>query len=542
MLADVFENFRKIGMNSYKLDPAYYISLPGYSNDCLYKFTGQDIQLLTDVNDYEFFEKSIRGGISMIGGKRLGVANNKYMENYDPELESRYLMYWDANNLYGGAMMETLPIGGFKWLPQNEVDEFFADDCKRLREISYDSEIGYHLEVDIETPSELHDYFDDYPLCPESIKISNSMIGDYGEELLVKVSQNGIVTDADRIRILKQNEDKCPKLVLSLTAKTAYKISYRYLQFCLAKGMKVSKIHRIIQYDQKAWMAPYIQFNTDQRTKATSTSEKDFYKLMNNAVFGKSMENVRNRFDFRFCTTRKQLCKLAAKDQFQGISEFNSGLVGVSMLKATVHLNKPVFIGACILDMSKLTMAKFHYDYVKVRYPGTNSRLLFTDTDSLAYEIKTEDVYEDMRPASDELFDFSEYPRDHPLQSNKNKKVVNKFKDEAGSKIITGFVGLRSKMYAYQTYDPANKSTKEDKKCKGIKKSVVKQELKFNNYREILLNESKMMSTMTCLRSYNHEIHTITQTKTSLSAYDNKRFLINSVESRSHGHWRNAKK
>ena len=525
LLADVFENFINLGINYYGLDPSHYISLPSYANDCLYKMTETKMQLLDKEDDYEFYESSIRGGISMIA-RRHAKANNKYMSNYDKSKDSTFLTYLDANNLYGWAMMQCLPVGDFRWLETEEIDILSSNNFEALKAIKSDGDKGYYLEVDIEFPEHLHDYFDDYPLCPESEIVTEDMVSDYGKDLL---------------RRLDGKHDKTKKLILSLKAKKNYKCHYRYIQFCLEQGMVITKIHRVHEFTQKSWMADYINFNTNKRSQeGISDVEKDFFKLMNNAVFGKSMEDIRRRFDFKFVTDEEKANKLTKSPLFKDTHEFHKDLVGVSMLKKNVKLNKPIFTGACILDLSKLLMADFHYNTIKKRYPGKQSQLLFTDTDSLAYILETEDLYEDMKEDED-LYDLSEFPKNHPLFCNKNKKVVGKFKDEMAGKIVYEFIGLRAKMYSFlfENHDFRAESNQKQV-CKGIKKSVIKQKLKHDNYLNTLLKEEQLHADITSLRSYGHTINTIDQRKVALSPYDNKKFRLDPIFSRSYGHCLNA--
>ncbi len=169
---------------------------------------------------------------------------------------------------------------------------------------------------------------------------------------------------------------------------------------------------------------------------------------MNNSVFGKMMENVRNRINVKLVINEKACNKLAKRSNFKSVNIFHKNLIAVHMEKTTVRLNKPIKIGMTILDLSKTLMYRFHYDYVKPKW-GSKAALLFTDTDSLCYEIQTDDFYEDIKDAP-EWFDTSNYEEDHPLFSKKNKKQVGFMKDECGGSQILKFVGLRSKLYAYE--------------------------------------------------------------------------------------------
>ena len=212
-------------------------------------------------------------------------------------------------------------------------------------------------------------------------------------------------------------------------------------------GLKLKKVHRVLEFNQSLWLKQYIDFNTQKRTNAKNSFEKDFFKLMNNSVFGKTMENIRKRVDVRLVTSKEKLSKLASKPTYVSSKIFNENLVAVHKIKETLTLNRPAYIGMCILDLSKTLMYDFHYNYIKQKY-GNKAKLLFTDTDSLTYEIETKDVYQDFWNDKDR-FDNSDYPENSPYFNKTNKKVIGKFKDEAAGVPITEFIGLRSKMYSY---------------------------------------------------------------------------------------------
>ena len=231
-------------------------------------------------------------------------------------------------------------------------------------------------------------------------------------------------------------------------------------------GLKITKIHRVLEFNQSPWLKQYIDFNTQKRTNAKNAFEKDFFKLMNNSVFGKTMENIRKRVDVRLVTDSKKLTKLASKPTFVSSKIFNENLVAVHKIKETLTLNRPAYVGMCILDLSKILMYDFHYNYIKSKYP--NAKLLFTDTDSLTYEIESEDVYQDFWNDK-EKFDNSDYRIDSPFYDNSNKKVIGKFKDEAAGIPISEFIGLRSKMYSY-----IKENNEGGKTAKGIKKNTIK--------------------------------------------------------------------
>ena len=484
LLADVFENFRNLCLKIYGLDPVYYYTAPGLAWDACLKMTNINLELLSDPNMLLMFEKGIRGGISMISN-RYGEANNKYMgKNFNKNKLSKYLMYLDANNLYGSAMSEKLPIHSFKWLSSGEMERLFNNQVVQIWE-----KTPCILEVDLEYPEDLHDLHNDYPFCPERVECKNGV----------------------------------EKLIPNLRNKTKYVIHYKNLIQCLKAGLKLKKIHRGIKFIESAWLKPYIDKNTNLRTQAKNNFEKDFFKLMNNSVFGKTMENIRNRVNVKLVNTEERLKKLSAKPNYKSCKIFNENLISVHMKKTSLTMNKPVYLGMCILDLSKTIMYNFHYNYIKPKY-GAKAKLLFTDTDSLMYEIETEDFYKDISKDVKDRFDTSDYPENHPsgIPTGINKKVLGMFKDEAAGKRIKEFVGLRAKLYSFIMEDG-----KENKRCKGVKKQVVESSITHEDYKTCLKTGKEQLRKQNILRSYEHEVFTEEVNKIALSALDDKRHILN---------------
>ena len=509
LLADVFENFRKTCLQYYKLDPCYYFTSPGLSWDAMLKMTNIQLELMTDIDMFQFIEKGMRGGISYIAN-RYGKANNKYMSKYDENKPSKYIMYLDANNLYGWAMSQYLPTDGFRWLTEKQINKI------NLAQYNEDSNKGLLIEVDLEYPKELHDLHNDYPLGAEKVKVTDDMLSEYCKNIQKKFNiSTGLVH----------------KLIPTLSNKEKYVLHYRNLQLYLDLGLKINKVHRVLEFNQSPWLKQYINFNTEKRTQAKNSFEKDFFKLMNNSVFGKTMENLRKRVDVRLITDEKKLLKMVSKPTYVSSKIFNENLVAVHKIKETLTLNRPAYVGMCILDLSKTLMYNFHYNYIKNKY-GNKAKLLFTDTDSLTYEIEAKDVYRDFW--NDKYrFDNSDYPESSPYFNKTNKKVIGKFKDEACGIPIKEFVGLRSKMYSY-----VKDNKKEARTAKGIKKVVINNNIKHEDYKNVLLENRQIQHTMKTIRSSKHQLGSYEINKISLSCFDDKRYiLINGKQSLAYGHY-----
>ena len=247
-------------------------------------------------------------------------------------------------------------------------------------------------------------------------------------------------------------ESNVSKLCCSFEDKLNYVVDYRYLKLCLSLGCKITKFHRVLEYRQEPFLKSYIALNNDLRTKAINEFDKDFFKLMNNSVFGKTMENVRNRIDFRLITTEEEAWRVKNLNRF---TIFDEDLVGVHIQKQKILLNKPVYLGQTILDDAKYTMYKFHYGFMLKHIKRYNLKLLFTDTDSLCYHVLEQDIFK-IIGENKEYFDLSNYDKNHELYDSTNKKVINKFKNES-VKQITEFGGFRAKMYAYSIDNDTDK-------------------------------------------------------------------------------------
>jgi hypothetical protein len=511
LLSDVFENFRNVSLETYGLDPCHYITSPGLSWDAGLKMTNITLELLTDVDQYIFIEKSIRGGISMISN-RYSEANNKYMKNYNKNEESKYIMYLDANNLYGWAMTQQLPTGNFTW-NNNEWNE------QSIMNISNNGEIGYFFEVDLEYPTELHDLHNDYPLAPEKVSIDDYMLSKKQRTL------------TDKLNISKSSY-KSERLIPNLYNKYKYKVHYVTLKLYLSLGLKIKKIHRVLQFNQSNWLEKYIDKNTKLRTSAKNKFEKDFYKLMNNSFYGKTMENIRNRRNIVLITNEKEATKISNKTNCISFKIFNENLVGLEFENTNLELNKPIYVGASILDLSKHLMYDFYYNNLKNKY-NDKMKLLFTDTDSICFEVKCNDFYTDMNNDK-KNYDLSEMII---FNDPTNKKVIGKFKDETNGIPIKEFIGLRAKMYSILIDDGHEKKT-----AKGIKNYVIRQKFNHKTYKDILFNECQNNISMNIIRSENHKIYSIEQNKIGLSCFDSKRYFIDeSFDTLSYGHYKISK-
>ena len=276
--------------------------------------------------------------------------------------------------------------------------------------------------------------------------------------------------------------------------------------------MKLTKIHRVLKFKQSDWMKKYMGFNTEKRMNAANDFEKDFFKLMIISVYGKTMQNLRKRINVRLVNNEKYFLKYTGKPTYINHKIFGKDYAAIHEIKPVLILKKPIYIGFTVLDLSKWKMYDFNYNFIKKNF---NAGLLFTDTDSLAYEIKSEHVCEEFFKWKD-LFDFSNYSKDSNNFNKTNKKVIGRMKDEFGEVIITEFVGLKSKVYSMKKIDG-----KECNTAKGVSIAT-----EFDKFKDVLFNKKIIRHKMKRIESKKHKLGTCEIDKISLSCFDDKRYVL----------------
>ena len=428
LLADVFENFRRLSMEYFELDPVHFYTTPSLTWSAGLKTTKVELELLTDIDMYLMFESGIRGGMCLVSN-RYAQANNKYIKKFDPSTQSSFIISLDVNNLYGHAMASNkLPESKFRWLSAEEIQNF------DVQLISHDSDIGYVLDVDLVYPDELHDAHNSFPLAPSHDSVSYNMLSDYQRTCLKSLN-------------MKQNKRNV-KLLNTLYDKKNYVVHILNLQFYLKHGIKIEKINRIIEFRQSFWLKPYILFNNDRRKKAQNTFDKQYFKLMNNAFFGRTCMNIRKHVNVKVALNENQCAKYLADSGLDFFSILNESSVLFKSLKSNLYLNQPIFVGFSILELSKLYMFHLYYDVFKPVY-GDKISLLYTDTDSLCMHVYTDDLYLDLGTKFQSKLDFSNYNISHFLYSKEHESALGYLKDETKGIPINEFCALRPKMYSY---------------------------------------------------------------------------------------------
>ena len=424
------------------------------------------------------------------------------MKNFDETQPSKFLVYLDANNLYGWAMSQPLPVGDFAWMSEEELknwERFVKEEGK-----------GCILEVDLAYPRELHDLHNDFPLAPEILELG-----------------------------------KVNKLTQNLRDKQDMVLHGRNLELYLSLGMKLKSIKAGIKFSEKPFMKCYIDKNTELRAKGKTKFEKEFFKLMNNSVFGKTMENLRKRVSIELVKDAEKAEKLVMKPNFVDVKIFDEFLIAIKMKKTRVVLNKPIFAGMTILDLSKLLMTEFLYGYVKKKWKEVS--VLYTDTDSLVLEIETEDFFADISADVPKWFDTNDFSPEHPAVLNgmpivpENKKKIGLMKDECGGAVMTEFIALKPKLYSFLTTSLTEEDEKirEKQKAKGVKKCIIRKSFRHENFKKCLMSGQSQMRKQSFFRSREHHLFTENMTKVALSPLDDKRIILeNGIDTLALGHWR----
>ena len=355
-----------------------------------------------------------------------------------------------------------------------------------------------------------------------SIHRTSNENNDYGAILEVYVEYPAMarIRYQDLSFLTKQKKiKKVHKLVTTLDDKERYIVYISALKQALDHGLKLKKVHRVIEFKQQAWLKPYIDKNNGLRKHAKNEFEKDLFKLMNKSVYGKTMEKVRNHRDIKLFTANAKRRRYVPEPNYMSSKCFSKGFIAIEMRKTKVLMNKPVYLGQAILDISKTLMYEFYYDYLKSKY-GDKVRLCYMDTDSFILQIQTEDFYKDIANDVNILFDTLGYAKklNRPLPTRINEKVIGTFKDELSGKVIAEFCAPRAKTYALKDED-----NKETKRAKGTKKSVIENDLKLEDYKDSVLKNKTVLRSQQRFKSHNHKVFTEEVNKIAISSNDDKR-------------------
>ena len=512
LLADVIENFRDLTFKYYGLDAAGFYTSPGLSFAAALKLTKINLSLFTDVDMYNFITKAIRGGLTN-SMKKYARANNRFMKDFDPEKEISYIQYLDFVNLYGFCLMQPLPVGDFRWLNDEEIERVKTmllsghDNYKQYFNFSQDKEII--LETDLDYPEHLHDSHNQMPFCAEHIV-----------------------------------PEKCTqaKLMCTLNNKERYVIHCKNLTQCLRHGLKLTKIHRILEFTEQAWLKPYIELNTSLRAAAKNDFEKNFFKLLINAIFGKTIENDRKKRELKLVNNWNFARKLILKPNFLRSTIIDEEFVLIELKKTEILVNKPVFCGFSVLEFAKHKMYEFYYDYV-IKYMSDSFKIdqCYQDTDSQIFHFRLKEnvdkdlsFYDFMRRDALTCFDTSDYPQDNvcniPLV---NAKVPGLMKDEVKFKVIKEWISIRPKVYSMvivdniscikNSSDQETENSKTVRKIKGVGKSASR-DVTFRDFYKCLFHNESLKASYNTIQSKMHQLYSVNINKYALVNNDDKRY------------------
>ena len=520
-LTDVYERFRVIAKREDGLDGAHYITISQFALSSALKMIGKPIDLCPTPEMYRLFEKSIRGGISFCN-THFVQACNTYTEQLDiKDDEDVSIMYVDANNLYGAALSQKLPVGDFHVYENPELIDWETIDTEGM--------FGFLLEVDLEYPRYIHDATQWFPLAAENRDITHDMLT---PEMKEQLKQLNIIRRHDEDREMV----KANKLVGTCLNKSEYVVHFKVLKFYLQKGLKITKIHQCIQFVQEQIYKPFIDMQTKRRSEAKNTFEKNFYKQKNCSLFGKSMENMRDRIKVKLIGSAYKYVEHASKPTFSGATILAPELALVHHTNENVILSSTIAIGAAVLDLSKLIMYDLAYNKLPKYESQFNCKIQIIggDTDSLFLVVRGGvDLLREMYPAmiKDELLDTSNYPKEHPLYSNKLNSRLGCIKDEFKGEMCKEVILLAPKCYSFKLMNDETKST-----AKGVGRNV-KKTFNHEDYRERYFLKTELRRSIRRMQSFKHHIFNIMQDKVALSFFENKRAWVGDNESLPYGHY-----
>ena len=512
LLAECFTTFRKIIMSDYNLDPAHFISLPQLAFDAMLKMTQVQIELLTDINQYMLVAQNIRGGVSFVNER-------KALGETCAESAGNHLLYLDVNNLYGKAQCYPMPVSDYRWMSSGEIEEI---DWKMQ---SDDQNTGYILEVDLSYPDELHELHAGLPLAPESKAVNYDILSDYAKRAHDYLSSGS------------KSNYKAQKLIGHFLPRKKYGLHYMNLKTYLDLGLRLDKVHRAFSFTQTRFLKQYVEETCRKRALAKTKFEKNCQKLMNNAVYGKTIQNNRKFTNLYFYTDTKKVRRSMAHPLTKTFKIFHEGLAAVIRKQGRVVLDRCYAVGFTILERSKDFMFRQYYYKILPRLGGVDlCKVVMSDTDSLILRVLYVSKWRCLE-ALREFMDFSNYPKNHPLYSENNKMQLGFWKDEMeGRYNMYAVVCIRSKAYAYLTVRIENYFSEEEhssfveavKKCKGVVKTA-RERLTFNDYERCLDKEKfhSVSTRMTVISAKNHVNHTKDIKKRAFSSFDDKRYLHN---------------
>lgn len=515
LLGEVMSAFREQMFKHFELDCTAYISFPQLAFDCCLKTFPEPIQLMHDPDMVLMIEQNVRGGVSFINERHVRTPNYTKTTN-NVEIEDKlqnHLLYIDANNLYSVGQSSPMPFGSYEWCSKEEIAQIKI----HINNIDIDCPQGYILEVDLLCPLEIHSNLASLPPLPYHKTLTFNQLSPYSQKIL---------------KLLKTEKEakkyKAKKLVTDVTNKRKYVLHYRMLQMYLKMGLKLKKIHRIIKFEQRRYLKPYIDYCTAQRVKAVEAGDSFnalLWKLAMNAVYGKFLQNARKHLEVKICTMERGFEKYYSSPSYKAHNILSEDVVAVYHHKRAIKLDRLYATGFSILEISKLHMYRSWYNFIQPTLGKDNVSIVLTDTDSFVLHIRQmtrTQILDMLSPC----MDFSNYPEDHPRYSVENKAKPGYFKDESKGNYLTEVIGLRSKCYITRVKARASNIQKETVVCKGITKPA-RAKLSIQAFRNVVKSASKIYADIYSIQAKQREMYTQKISKIALSSSDDKRYLKN---------------
>jgi hypothetical protein len=469
--------------------------------------------------------QNIRGGLSFASQRYCESAVYQKLSGVDVELDEHQrfnvILDIDANNLYGTCQIFPLPYKNF---------EFISDEEKETIDwgsVNLTNDTGYFVEVSLDYPEEIWEKTKSYPLCPENIKINFDLLSPYQKDVLKLLYRKSTYNEK--------------KLTCSFFPREKIVLHALNLQLYLKLGMTLKKVHRVVKFDQKPFMKNWVDFCTAKRSQSKNEFTRNFWKLIVNSVYGKTIESVANRKQVKIIRDLKTLSFYITKPTYDCHIIINENLIVMILNPESVRVDKPYYIGFTILELAKNIMYDFFYNVLRPYFGEKGVSLLYTDTDSLAIQIKTCDLLTDLKNLSSNM-DFSNLNTLHPLFSPENKAQLFKFKEEFALRPISRFCALKSKVYSFESACTHNIGVGYNGRClhcnnvcftgknfnrlKGVQKRTAK-DVHFSKYLSCLSEIKAHRERVTQIISNKQKLYTNVVSKIGLSSFCDKRFIFN---------------
>ena len=524
LLCDLVTKFKNDIFQAHGLEPLWWPSLPGVAYAAAFKRSNVQVDYVKDMDLFYAFKLGIRGGITTVN-TRYARANHRFLGPglYDPNLPVQHIQLWDANNLYGYAVSQKMPVGDFRWVTQDWKSLQLTEVEERIKNLDADADTGYLFSVDLIYPEHLHKKHEDLPLAPHKYRVKYEDLSPYSQQL------------ASELGYSINSELSTDRLITDFRPRKNYIVHYVALKLYVELGLRITRVNFVVSFHQEAFLKNYIDYCIEKRRQATSPLEITQHKLMANILTGKLFEDLFKWNTARFVVNEQQLRRVINKPNLKNVIKVSeSSMLIMVMHRTRVYLNRPLFCGQALLDISKGVMYNFMFNCIKNLYP-LNSKLILMDTDSFCFVIVGENVYQDCLRNEKYWFDLSGYSTDRNnllyfMHSDRNKRKPGYFKDEYSISPIYEVCALKCKMYSIRTA-----SQMLVKKLKGIVSTAVEEQLDFEDFLSCARNRLARDCEVTLIRKFHQQLYTTRLWKRGLSPLEVKRYWFNADSSVPYG-------